>query len=245
MCLLLVLRGFHRDHPIVVGGNRDERKDRKSAPPGLFVGKRHRMLSPRDRRAGGTWLAIDELGRFAGITNIAGVPVVPESPSRGLLPHLALDEPDLDAAVAVVRERVAAAPHSGFQLVLCDGLRTIVVRHRGDEFAVIEWTDPVLLVTNEHGPGELSPRGLAAAVSPQRDAARQLDALVPLLSDAGGGGHHAICKHGDVYGTVSSSRVAVPRVPAGLIWHYAAGAPDVTPYKSYGNLAHRLIEPVD
>lgn len=245
MCLLLVLRGFHREHPIVVGGNRDERTDRKAAPPGLFVGRRNRMLSPRDRQAGGTWLAIDEHGRFAGITNLAGAPVVPSAPSRGHLPHLALDEPDLDAAVQAVRQRVAATPHSGFQLVLCDGRRTLVLRHSNGALAVLEWTDPVLLVTNEHGPGELSPRGLADAVARYPDVARQVDALVPLLTDGGGEGHHAICKHGDGYGTVSSSRIAVPREPAGLIWHYAAGAPDRTPYKSYGNLARRLVDPVD
>ena len=59
MCILILLRGLHREHPIVVGGNRDERTDRKAAPPGLWVGEHHRVLSPRDRVAGGTWLAID------------------------------------------------------------------------------------------------------------------------------------------------------------------------------------------
>jgi len=242
MCILIVLRDLHREHPLVVGGNRDERTDRPASPPGLWVGDHHRLLSPRDRQAGGTWLAIDERGRVAGITNLASVSPVPESPSRGHLPHLALDQPDFDAAIAVVRARVEAAPHSGFQLVLADAGRTVVLRNTGAGLAVIEWPQPVLVLTNEHAPGELTPRGLAAALVPTVDVARRLDLLAALLRDRGAPGHHAICKRGEGYGTVSSSLLAVPAGdPLALVWRYAPGPPDVTPYRDYGNLGRRLL----
>lgn len=245
MCILIVLRGLHRDHPIVVGANRDERTDRKAAPPGLWAGRRSRMLSPRDREAGGTWLAVNERGWFAGITNVAGAPKVPDAPSRGHLPHQALDQEDLDAAVAAVQKLVAEHAHSGFQLVLCDGARTIVLRNAGGALRIVEWPDPVLVVTNEHAPGEFVPRLLAPALALVPDVQRRLDALQPLLADRGGDGHHAVCKRGDGYGTVSSSLLAVP---AGdlrhLVWRYAPGPPDVTPYRNYGNLGRRLrVEP--
>src|SRR5688572_23652124 len=104
MCLLIVLRGLDRSHPVAVAANRDERRDRRAAPPGLFVGARRTMLSPRDREAGGTWLAVSAAGTFAGITNVAGAPAVPGAPTRGDLPHIALDAAgdgtDLDAAAA-------------------------------------------------------------------------------------------------------------------------------------------------
>lgn len=242
MCILIVLRGFHRDHPVVVAANRDERTDRPAAPPGLWVGKRRRVLSPRDRTAGGTWLAIDDRGRFAGITNLAGVPLVPEAPSRGHLPHLALDQADLDAAVAAVAARVREESHGGFQLVLCDGQRTLVLRHRSGVLDVVEWPPSVLVVTNEHGPGVLSLRGLATALGSGLDVGRRLDALATLLQDRGGEGHHAVCKRGDAYGTVSSSLLAVSAGdPRHLLWRYAAGPPDVTAYKNYGNLGRRLL----
>lgn len=260
MCLLILLRGFHRDHPIVVAANRDERTDRKAAPPGLFVGRHHRMLSPRDREQGGTWLAIDDRGWFAGLTNVAGAPPVPGAPSRGHLPHACLDEPDLDAAVARVRTMLAEQPHSAFQLVLCDGERTLVLIHRGGELRVLDWAEPVLVLTNEHRPGELSLRGLDAvlaappdvearrysALSPN-DIERRLDALRSLLCERGGPGVHAACKHGDAYATVSSSLLAVPvGAVEGLVWRYAAGPPDTAPYKNYGNLGRRLLpEPPD
>jgi hypothetical protein len=242
MCILIVLRGFHGDFPIVVAGNRDERTDRPAAPPGLWVGQRSRVLSPRDRRAGGTWIAIDHRGWFAGITNVAGEAPVPGAPSRGHLPHLALDQPGLDAAVTEVSARVAEERHSAFQLVVCDGRRTVVLRHAAGRLDVVDWTSPVLVVTNEHAPGALEPRGLPSAVGSSLDVERRLDALQELLRDRGGDGHHPVCKRGDGYGTVSSSLLAVPAAdPQRLVWRYAAGPPDVTGYRDYGNLGRRLL----
>lgn len=242
MCLLIVLRGVAPEHPIVVAANRDERTDRPAAPPGLWVGTRHRMLSPRDRLAGGTWLAIDDRGRFAGITNIAGSPPVPEAPSRGHLPHLALDEPDLDSAVAAVRERIAQHAHSAFQLVLCDERRTVVMRHVAGRVSVIEWSPPALVVTNEHAPGVLQLRGLAAAAAPAPALEQRIEMLETVLRDRGGNGQHAVCKRGESYGTVSSSVLAIhANDPRRLVWRYAPGPPDVTPYRNYGNLGRRLL----
>lgn len=242
MCSLVVLRGFHADHPVVVAANRDERRDRPAAPPGLWRGQRHRVLSPRDREAGGTWLAIDERGRFAGLTNLAGAPPVPGAPSRGHLPHLALDQPDLEAAVATVVAAVRAEAYAGFQLVLCDGRSTLVVRHRQGDVQVVEWADPVLVVTNDHEPGRAVLRGLPTATARALTLPRRLDALALVLRDRGDQEHHAVCKTGGAYGTVSSSLLAVPAVdPQQLVWRYAAGSPDVTEYRNYGNLGRRLL----
>jgi uncharacterized protein with NRDE domain len=242
MCLLILLRGFHRDYPLLCASNRDERTDRPAAPPGLYVGLRHRLLAPRDRQAGGSWIAVDERGRFAGLTNLAGAPPVAGAPSRGLLPLLALDQPDLDAAAAAVRVRLAQQPHAGFQLVLADAERILVMRHAGGVVRLQDWQDPVLVLGNEHGPGELQPRHLHLALAPHADAAQRLAACLPMLRDPGGDGHHAICKRGDSYGTVSSSLLGVPKDSmAGLVWRYAPGPPDTTAFRNYGNLGRRLL----
>ena len=242
MCILIVLRGGHADHPLVVAGNRDERTDRRSAPPGLWVGSRRRVLSPRDRAAGGTWLAVDDRLAFAGITNLAGVPPVPGAPSRGHLVHAVLDHGDLDSGIADVLARVRAESYAGFQLVVGDARRLVVVRHAHGHATVTEWLEPTLVVTNEHEPGGLVPRGLAAAAAPGIDLERRLGALAAILRDHGGNGQHAICKHGVAYATVSSSLLAVPaHDPAQLVWRYAPGPPDVATYRSYGNLGRRLL----
>ena len=241
MCLLIVVRGLFAAHPILVASNRDERTDRQASPPGLWVGRRHRLISPRDRAAGGTWLAVDDRGLFAGLTNIAGVPVPAGAPSRGTLPHLALDEADLEAGVRAVASAVAARAFAGFQLALCDGARTIVLRHAGSGLQRLDLPGPVLVLSNLHAPGELDLPGLAAALAPARDAEQQLERLRPLLLDRGGDGRHPVLKRGEGYGTVSSSLIAVPAgKTSGLVWRYAAGPPDVTPYRDYGNLGRRL-----
>lgn len=242
MCILIVLRGCHDAHPLVVAANRDERTDRPAAPPGLFVGQRRRMLSPRDKVAGGTWLAIDDGGRVAGITNLVGQPPVPEAPSRGHLPHLALDTPTLEAGVAAVRRRLDEHAHSAFQLVLADARQIVVLRHVRGVLTRIDWPEPVLVVTNEHAPGELQLRGLSRASAAGLQLEDRLLLLAAVLADRGGNGWHAITKHGDGYGTVSSSLLAVPaQDPTGLVWRYAPGPPDVTTYRNYGNLGRRLL----
>lgn len=242
MCLCIVLRGLHADHPVVVAANRDEQVDRKASPPGLWVGLRRRVISPRDRKAGGTWIGVNDRGLFAALTNISGAPPLPGAPSRGHLPHLALDEDDLDAAAAAVQARVQQDPHAAFQLVLCDGSRTRVLRHQGGDLRAIDWREPVLAVSNEHGPGELQLPGLAVAASPRRSAAQQLDELQPLLLDPGGPGRHPALKRGDRFATVSSSLLAVPaRDCRELIWRFCHGAPDRRPYRDYGNLGRRLL----
>jgi hypothetical protein len=104
----------------------------------------------------------------------------------------------------------------------------------------------VLVVTNEHAPGQLQPRGLAPALSPGLELEARLDALARVLRDRGGDGHHAICKRGESYGTVSSSLVAVPADdPVRLVWRYAPGPPDTTEYRNYGNLGRRLLPEAD
>lgn len=246
MCILIVLRGRHADHPLVVAGNRDERTDRPASPPGLWVGSGRRVLSPRDRRAGGTWLGVNDRGLFAGLTNVAGCPPVPDAPSRGHLVHVALDADGLEAGVAAVARRVEEHAHSGFQLVVADGQGIVVLRHERGRLQRIDWREAALVVTNEHAPGELQPRGLAAALAPAMPLDQRLRQLVGVLRDPGGDGHHAICKRGAGYGTVSSSLLAVPADPSrGLIWRYAAGAPDVAPFKEYGNLGRRLLPEAD
>ena len=242
MCLLIVLRGFHEDYPILVASNRDEDRERKASPPGLQVGEQRRIISPRDRRSSGTWLAVNDRGMFAGLTNIAGAPDRQAAPSRGNLPHIALDCDDLDAAVAAVHAALNQ-PYSPFQLILCDGVRTVVVRCEDREIQEFAWEESVLVTSNEHRVGTLSLRGLDRLLGPMQSADRRLELLRPLLLDKGGMGRHRVLKTGGSYGTVSSSLIGIHRDdPRQLIWRYAPGPPDQTSYRNYGNLGRRLID---
>jgi hypothetical protein len=242
MCLLIVLRSQQPAFPVLVASNRDERRDRKASPPGLWLGQRRRAITPRDRLAGGTWIGVNDRGLFAGLTNVTGAPIPKAAPSRGHLVPLALDQDGLDAAAAAVGALLAATPHGGCQLVLCDGQHTRVLRHVDGVTTVLDWADPLLVVSNEHAPGQLSLPQLAAAAAPNGTAQERLQRLRPLLLDRGGDGRHAVLKTGGDYGTVSSSLLAVAAEPGQLVWLYAAGPPDVTDYRNYGNLGRRLVD---
>ncbi|MGH9017731.1 MAG: NRDE family protein [Acidimicrobiales bacterium] len=69
MCLLVVAFGLDPRVPLVVGANRDERLDRPATAMTVLRGTRPRILGGRDLEAGGTWLAVNEHGVVAGLTN--------------------------------------------------------------------------------------------------------------------------------------------------------------------------------
>ena len=73
MCLVLFAFQHHRDYPLIVAANRDETYARPTAAAhswpdasGIFGG--------RDLQAQGTWMAINQSGRFAAVTNVREAP---------------------------------------------------------------------------------------------------------------------------------------------------------------------------
>jgi uncharacterized protein with NRDE domain len=69
VCLLTVLSRTHPDFPLVVGANRDELLDRPAVPMAVLRDGGPRILGGRDQLAGGTWLAVNDAGVVAGLTN--------------------------------------------------------------------------------------------------------------------------------------------------------------------------------
>lgn len=85
MCVLVALSRVG-EVPLVVAGNRDERLERP-AEAMTVLRDEPRTIGGRDRAAGGTWLAVNEHGVVAGLTNQP----LPDGPdpakrSRGELP---------------------------------------------------------------------------------------------------------------------------------------------------------------
>lgn len=99
MCVLALAWHAHPGWRLVAAGNRDERHDRAAAPLGRWIAGGP-VIAGRDLIAGGTWLGLNEDGRFAAVTNVHGAPPDPPKLSRGGLVTgmLAGEEPaDLDA----------------------------------------------------------------------------------------------------------------------------------------------------
>jgi uncharacterized protein with NRDE domain len=68
LCLIVVAWRAREDLPLVVAANRDEWRERPTAPAAWWP-DHPELLAGRDLRAGGTWMGITKSGRFAAVTN--------------------------------------------------------------------------------------------------------------------------------------------------------------------------------
>ena len=69
MCLLIALSGVVPGAPLIMAANRDEFYGRPSVTMTTLRDASPRVLGGRDELAGGTWLAVNEHGVVAGLTN--------------------------------------------------------------------------------------------------------------------------------------------------------------------------------
>jgi len=120
MCLLLVAHNCCAGYRLVVAANRDEYHGRLTAPAASWSDHRQ-IVGGRDLEALGSWLAIDDRGRFATITNVrSGNPPGAEPRSRGLIVNDFLcggDSPKrFSEALSAQGEHYA-----GFNLLVYDG----------------------------------------------------------------------------------------------------------------------------
>jgi uncharacterized protein with NRDE domain len=144
MCLLVVLSRVVPGFPLIVGANRDERLERPAVPMDVLRPASPRTLGGRDGLAGGTWLAVNEHGIVAGLTNRPNPDGRDATKrSRGELPLALTDANDVTTAVdAFVASHDPRAYNAAWLLV---GDRTTLV--------AIEMADDATPVATELPPG--------------------------------------------------------------------------------------------
>ena len=100
MCLLVTISRDHPETPLVVAANRDELLERPAVAMAVLQPSGPRILGGRDELAGGTWLAVNEAGVVAGLTNQpATAGRDPTKRSRGELPLILAQHLDARRAV--------------------------------------------------------------------------------------------------------------------------------------------------
>ncbi|HEX4217103.1 MAG TPA: NRDE family protein [Acidimicrobiales bacterium] len=110
MCLLVVVFQVVEGAPLIVAANRDERYDREAIPMTTLSSGNPRILGGRDELAGGTWLAVNEHGVVAGLTNKpATAGRDPAKRSRGEIPLVLASEASAADAVATLRATLSPA----------------------------------------------------------------------------------------------------------------------------------------
>ncbi len=244
MCLLIALFAIVPDVPLLIAANRDELYQRPADPITVLRAAQPRILGGRDEMAGGTWLAVNEHGVVAGLTNQPATARDPARRSRGELPLAFTAYPDAKTAVTQVCARLDPAAYNPCWMLVGDRHALFSVDVSGGHQARVEELPPGRYVL-ENAP-------LRHASAKQQRVSGRVGALEPGRAEASLAGvlrdHQpaagprpaedgrparpaeltAACVHTERYGTrsamiVSVGPAGVPRVSA------AAGPPCVTP----------------
>jgi len=240
VCTLILAWQVFPDAPVCVAANRDEADDRPSDPPGEYATD-PRVVAPRDRTAGGTWLGHNEHGVLAAVTNRWTDVDLAGERSRGRLVADALAASSAEAAARVVEDAVADASYAGFNLVLADERAAVYCEWDG-RLRVRNWRPGVHVVVNVGADGDFAVPDHRQKVGERQavDARRARTALRPepgetapawrdraaaVLRDH----EYAFCVHGDGFGTQSSSLLTLGA--DGPDWRYADGPPCETAYR--------------
>lgn len=249
MCTLTLAWRVFPDAPVVIAANRDEATDRPSSPPAIRPGDptdgpetRPRILAPRDERAGGTWIGVNEHGVFAGITNRWVDSMLEGERSRGRLVGDALTAPTATAAANIVRESVEGPEYDGFNLVLADEEAAVLLEWDGD-LRETQFDPGVHVVVNvgadddfyvpdyrpDIGDQQSTNARRARAALAVRDE-ETVDEWLTRASTVLADHDYGLCIHGDGYGTRSSSLIVV-RQNGDVAYEYADGPPCKTPFE--------------
>lgn len=246
MCLLVVVSRVVPGTPLVVAGNRDERLDR-AAEAMTVLREEPRTIGGRDLAAGGTWLAVNEHGVVAALTNQP----MPDGPdptkrSRGELPLFLTRFPTAAEAAAAFVDTHDPADYNPAWLLVGDR-ETLHFLDLAAERA--QELPPGIHVLENRAIGEASRkvervRHLLGGDAPADVVARLPvvmadDEAPPLDLDVPEDRRHVaravgtICVHTEVegrpYGTRWSGIVTVPDDGPPSV-RYADGPPCTTPY---------------
>jgi uncharacterized protein with NRDE domain len=235
MCLLIMLARAHPDLPLIVAANRDEQLHRPAVAMTVLREAGPRTLGGRDELAGGTWLAVNEAGVVAGLTNRPTTDGPnPAKRSRGELPLMLTGQTSAAAAVEAFAAEVRPSDYNPAWLLVADRAAAFAIDVNGGEAPVVQPLPPGLHILENrpvgapsskvdhvrrllHGaerlPGAaLVPRlqtVLGDHVIPTATAANDEADVRPLPPEV-----KAACVHTERYGTRSSCVITVPSAPA-------------------------------
>ena len=231
VCLLLFSWQVERSFPLLVAANRDERLERPARAFSVLRDHHPRVLGGHDDLAGGTWLAVNEHGVVAGLTNRPSPEGRdPTRRTRGELPLMATGERTAAAGVETLVRRVRPEEYNPAWLLVGDRTSLYYVALNRDAPIAVVRLGPGVHVLENVALDQPSPKsthigGLAAGT----DAGGSLwDRMPSILGD------HTIpdrgsedgqpaeesptrlpatlaaCVHTDGYGTRSATLVRVP-----------------------------------
>ena len=242
---MAILYKTAKNTPILIAANREERFDRPTQIPKIQSGT-PRAVCGIDRKAGGTWLGVNQHGMVATVTNRRKA-VPPADPrSRGILCRELLQVRTAREAVEHAVAELATGAFDGANYVCADADYAAVV-HGGDFVEVVELTPGLHIITN----GDLDDQN-----DPRQEFIRRmltlhtLDSAVTFLAVASrafsrkpdAAGRRGVVLTGGDYGTVSSSLLSLSseRIQH-CVFQYAAGPPSECSYDDLSALLRQVL----
>jgi uncharacterized protein with NRDE domain len=231
MCLLIAAFRVQPGFPLVVAGNRDEWLARSANPMEVLRPKDPRILGGRDLVAGGTWLATNEHGVCAGLTNqpFPGGGRDLSRRSRGELPLLLASEPTAARAAEVFASQVRAEDYNPCWILFGDRESLFTIDLSAHRPIRVQPLKPGLHVLENYPIEKPSPKSewvRARLEPPWRDEAEMTRSLIETLRSheiPEGAAEwsrrqpiprpvetNAACVHAGPYGTRSATLVVVP-----------------------------------
>jgi uncharacterized protein with NRDE domain len=239
VCLLVVASRVVAEEPLIVGANRDEILERPSTAVTVLDEGPPRVLGGRDELSGGTWLAVNEHGVCAGLTNQPlGDGKDASKRSRGELPLELARHATASDAVTALLSAFRPVDYNGSWLLVGDREDLFFVDFTGsDDIGTAIALPPGTYVLENRALGETSPKVdlVRAALGTTTDGNDLVDDVLRILADhripdGDERPNAASCVHLEGYGTRSS---CIVRVAAGdalpRLW-VADGPPCTTAY---------------
>lgn len=240
MCTVLLLLRPRDSWPVLIGANRDERRDRAFLGPDRHWPSDPGIVGGRDVLGGGSWFGVNDDGVVATIVNgMDRLGPMPGKASRG------------DLVIRALRERDAASAAQAIAAIPADRYRgfTLLIADRRSAFAV--GNDEQAITVDRLAPGHhmLTPDGCDVPASPRfaahfgalRDAAAPDPARgdwkswteILTRTDADDPHRATLVAGSDAFGTVSSALLALPADRAAApVLLFAAGAPGSAAYEA-------------
>ena len=244
MCLLVVASRVAPGEPLLVGANRDEVLERPSTAITLLQTGPPRILGGRDELSGGTWLAVNEHGVCAGLTNQPlGDAKDPSKRSRGELPLALARHPTAAQAVDALLDTHRPDDYNGAWLLVGDRTDLFFVDFTGSGRGSAVSLEPGVHVLENralHEPSrkvDLVRASLGRAASGDDVVTAFRRALTDHTNPEGEERPNAAnCVHLEHFGTRSSCLVRVgARHEPPRMW-VADGPPCTTPYRDVTGL---------
>jgi uncharacterized protein with NRDE domain len=244
MCVLAIQYRAARDAHVLVAQNREEFFDRPTQAPRIQSG-RPRVVCGIDRKAGGTWLGVNQLGLFVAVGNRPKAIVPSEPRSRGLLCRELLNLHTAREAAEHAAREMATGAYAGANYVCADA-RSGAVVYGGNHVEIVELTRGLHLLTN----GDLDD------VNDERQefvrrllTLQRLDSAVAFLAVASrtfsrrpdDSGRRGVVTLGNQHGTVSSTLLALTRKTQNSVYQYASGPPPDHNYDDLSALLRQVL----